>query len=166
MTKKLTQIQKKYLAGRIDDIRDSFNSQVDRIHYNSHEVETRITATVFDQLYKDGTFKVKTDIATIIGSYLKNDDREYDHVSFYGDRPTLKLGLNDILTNIDDWMKTRRREKIEAEDRLKSMKDNVRMMARNLQDIAILEGRDITEELDRFQESCNKTLLDYKKGTK
>ena len=157
--KPLTQIQKKYLKERVDDIINSFNRQMDRADSDIKPNKIDQNKTLFKAL-KSGDLDWMHD--TNIASMVKTKVNQGDFSTYYSNGVgTLELKLIDLIVGVDEFVE-RREDLAEAQSKAKrEIKNKYRLKASALTDKAILEGTDISEQVELFRLECNKTVEQF-----
>jgi|TARA_R100001460_G_scaffold35706_3_gene68567 biotin operon repressor len=157
--KPLTQIQKKYLKERVDDIVNSFNRQMERADDDIKPPLIEENKTLFKAL-KTGDLDWIHD--THIVSMIKTKVNQGDFSTYYSNRiGTVELSLIDLIVGVDDFARKRKEIASAQEKAKREIKNQYRLKAETLTDKAILEGTDISEQIDIFRIECNKAVEQF-----
>jgi hypothetical protein len=157
--KPLTQIQKKYLKERVDDIISSFNNQMERADSDIKPTKIDEKKTLFKAL-KSG------DLDWIheknIASMVKNKVNQGDFSTYYSHGVgTLELKLIDLIVGVDEYVEERKYMAEKQSKAKRELKNKYRLKAETLTDKAILEGTDISEQIDLFRAECNAAVEEF-----
>ena len=154
--KPLTQIQKKYLKERVDDIINSFNRQMERADSDIKPTKIDEKQTLFKAL-KSG------DLDWIheknIASMIKTKVNQGDFSTYYSNGVgTVELKLINLIVGVDEYVEERDFIAKAQSKAKREIKNQYHLKAETLTDKAILEGKDISEQLDLFRIECNKAV--------
>ena len=101
--KPLTQIQKKYLKERVDDIVNSFNRQMERACRDITPTDIEGNKTLFKALTAgDLDWMHDTNIASMVKTKVNQGDFSTYYSNGVG---TLELQLIDLIVGVDDFVK-------------------------------------------------------------
>lgn len=157
--KPLTQIQKKYLKERVEDIINSFNRQMERADDNVKPTRIDENKTLFKAL-KSGDLDWVHE--KHIASMIKTKVNQGDFSTYYSNGVgTVELKLIDLIVGVDDYVEKRKDIASAQEKAKREIKNQYRLKAETLTDKAILEGTDISEQIDIFRIECNKAVEQF-----
>ena len=110
--KPLTQIQKKYLKERVDDIVNSFNRQMERACRDITPTDIEGNKTLFKALTAgDLDWMHDTNIASMVKTKVNQGDFSTYYSNGVG---TLELQLIDLIVGVDDFVKKKKRHRKSA----------------------------------------------------
>ncbi len=157
--KPLTQIQKKYLKERVDDIVNSFNRQMERACRDITPTDIEGNKTLFKALTAgDLDWMHDTNIASMVKTKVNQGDFSTYYSNGVG---TLELQLIDLIVGVDDFVK-KRKDIGKAQEKAKhELMNQYRLKAETLTDKAILEGTDISKQVDFLRIECNTAVVQY-----
>ena len=157
--KPLTQIQKKYLKERVDDIINSFNRQMERADDDIKPNKIDVDRTLFKAL-KSGDLDWIHD--TNIASMIKTKVNKGDFSTYYSNGVgTVELKLIDLIVGVDDFVEKRGKLGEAQTEAKREIKHKYRFKASTLNNKAILEGTDISEQVELFRLECNDAVQQF-----
>ena len=157
--KPLTQIQKKYLKERVDDIIDSFNRQMERADDDIKPPVIEQDKTLFKAL-KTGDLDWIHD--TNIVSMIKTKVNQGDFSTYYSRNiGTVELSLIDLIVGVNDFVEKRKEIANAQTNAKREIKHKYYLKASTLNDKAILEGTDISEQVELFRLECNDAVQQF-----
>jgi hypothetical protein len=157
--KPLTQIQKKYLKERVDDIISSFNREMERADNDIKPNKIDEKNTLFKALEcRELDWLDDRNLAVMLKSKINRGNFSTYYSSGIG---TVELKLVDLIVGLNDFVE-RRKEIAEAQtDAKRRIKKEYHLKASNLTDKAILEGTDISEQVELFRLRCNEAVEQF-----
>ena len=157
--KPLTQIQKKYLKERVDSILESFDKEIDRARRDIEPKKIGQDNTLFKAL-KSGDLSWIHD--TNIVDMIKTKVNRAEFSTYYEDRVgTVELYLRELIVGAEEFVEKRKSIKKEQERVMLDLQHEFRLKASTLTDKAILEGTDISEQVELFRIECNDAVKQY-----
>ena len=157
--KPLTQIQKKYLKERVDSITSSFNNQMERACRDIIPTDIGDNKTLFKALTAGDLDWIHE---TNIASMVKTKVNLGDFSSYYSNEVgTIELKLIDLIVGVDDFVEKRKDIGRAQEKAKRELINQYRLKAETLTDKAILEGTDISEQVDLLRLECNKAVEQF-----
>ena len=157
--KPLTQIQKKYLKERVDSILESFYKEIGRARRDIEPKRIGEDNTLFKAL-KSGDLSWIHD--TNIVAMIKTKANRAEFSTYYEDRiGTIELTLRDLIVGAEEFVLKRKNIKKEQERAMLDLQNEFRLKASTLTDKAILEGTDISEQVELFRIECNDAVKQY-----
>tara|TARA_R110002012_G_scaffold196301_1_gene364730 strand:+ start:3933 stop:4499 length:567 start_codon:yes stop_codon:yes gene_type:complete len=157
--KPLTQIQKKYLKERVDSITSSFNNQMERACRDIIPTDIDDNKTLFKALTAgDLDWIHETNIASMVKTKVNQGDFSTYYSNGVG---TIELKLIDLIVGVDDFVEKRKDIGRAQEKAKRELINQYRLKAETLTDKAILEGTDISEQVDLLRLECNKAVEQF-----
>ena len=157
--KPLTQIQKKYLKERVDSILESFYKEIGRARRDIEPKRIGEDNTLFKAL-ESGDLSWIHDRNIV--AMIKNKVNRAEFSTYYEERiGTVELTLRDLIVGAEEFVEKRKSIKKEQERVMLDLQHEFRLKASTLTDKAILEGTDISEQVELFRIECNDAVKQY-----
>ena len=157
--KPLTQIQKKYLKERVDSILNSFYEEIGRARRDIKPTRIGEDNTLFKAL-KSGDLDWIHDKNIAMMVHTKVNQGDFS--TYYEDRVgTIEITLKDLIVGAEEFVKKRKAIAYEQERAMLDLRNKYRLKASTLTDRAILEGTDISEQVESFRIECNDAIKKY-----